>query len=263
MKKKALKVSKVKFVSTVGVHLLTSFWISLVFSQLQFLLPYSGWDRGCVESLLVVLNLPIWFCRSSRTLQAEEELAAFFPLSCGSTRMGGWVWATIFAGSHFSNHTLRVLCGSHFHSVHLPHTFANNPHFTVCEMHWVEQILPLLHPLGWPHHCECEGPAQLLKLSFEKSPLWCCLLLLRSAWLSTHSNSLTSSVSIWVMASQGPSLLPAPGVTWLPNFSGIFLDSDCLPSHRMLLVLSLTAFLTPSDFKYPSLSWQASETSLM
>ena len=76
-----------------------------------------------------------------------------------------------------------------------------------------------------------EVPAQGLRSTVEISPLGCRLPLLTSAELSTQFKSLTSSESIWVMAGHGLSLLPAPGVTQLLNFSDTVLVGYCRPSR--------------------------------
>ena len=78
-----------------------------------------------------------------------------------------------------------------------------------------------------------------------KNVPWVPLLLLSSAWLSTHSNSLTSPETICVMTSHGPSLFPAPGVTQLPNFSGTVPASSILPAVTYCLFISPAR---PGDF---------------
>ena len=97
---------------------------------------------------------------------------------------------------------------------------------------------------------------------FEKSPLGCCLLLLTSTGFSTQSNSLTSPESIWVMASHGPSLLPAPGVTRLPNFSGTVPPSNHSPSLGMPpAACHLLPSYPPRDFIHPGLCCHGSDMS--
>ena len=71
-----LQVSKVKFASPVGVHLLTSFCICLWFSHSSR--PYCLILMG-EKSLLLILNLPIWFCMSSWILQTEGVGLLFYP----------------------------------------------------------------------------------------------------------------------------------------------------------------------------------------
>ena len=100
----------------------------------------------------------------------------------------------------------------------------------------------------------CPVPVWWLSYPFEKSPLWCHLPLLVSAWLSTQSNSPTSPESICAMARCGPSLLPAPGVTQFPNFLGTVLASDPRPCWGMLLaVCRLLPFHPPRIFASRSL----------
>ena len=43
---------------------------------------------------------------------------------------------------------------------------------------------------------------------------------LTSTQLFKQPGSLTSPETVWVRVSCGPTLLPSPDVTWLPNFSG-------------------------------------------
>ena len=84
-----LKDGKVKFVSAVGVSLLTSFWVCLWSSQSSrsfFLI------LGKTKTLLLILNLPRGFCCSSWILQARKGWALLSPppLSCVPERMGAW-----------------------------------------------------------------------------------------------------------------------------------------------------------------------------
>ena len=71
-----------------------------------------------------------------------------------------------------------------------------------------------------------------------------------------QTNSLTSPETIWVMPSLGPSLLPAPDVTWLSDFSGTVPPSYHSPSWGILPpVCLLLCLYTPSNFKCSGLSW--------
>ena len=100
--------------------------------------------------------------------------------------------------------------------------------------------------LAWPSVHMSEVSALVLSYSFEKTPLWCHLPLLTSTWLSTQSNSLTIPESIWVTGSCCPSLLPAPGVIRIPNFSGTAPAGDHHPSQCTLLaVCHLLLFIPP------------------
>ena len=107
--------SKVKFVSAVGVRLLTSFrtclWFSL--SSRSYCLTLVGRWGG--SPLLVVKPA----CQGLRIfpgswrLGGGEEGWAQFALN------GGSVWATIITGAHFPAHYLKALCGHTHHSVQL------------------------------------------------------------------------------------------------------------------------------------------------
>ena len=61
--------------------------------------------------------------------------------------------------------------------------------------------------------------AQQLRAIFEQIPLGCGRPFLASIGLFTqpHSDRLET---IWVMVSHGPTLVPSPGITQLPNLSG-------------------------------------------
>ena len=84
---------------------------------------------------------------------------------------------------------------------------------------------------------------------------------LRSAGLFTQQNSLTSP---WVVVSHKSSLLPSPGITQLPNFSGTIPDGDHSPSKGTLLSVCLPLHLfLPSNFKQPDLYWWSSVASLL
>ena len=74
-----LKDSKVKFVSTVGVHLLTSFWICLRFSHSS---------RSIVLVLGETTKPPADFKPAMLVLHISPDPAdSSFFLSCGSSRM--------------------------------------------------------------------------------------------------------------------------------------------------------------------------------
>ena len=71
-----------------------------------------------------------------------------------------------------------------------------------------------------PERDPCTDPCNKRLRAFYWQILRSCKQpFLTRAHLSTQANSLTSPQSICVMASCGPSLIPSPGVTWLPNFS--------------------------------------------
>ena len=99
--------SKVKFVSALGVHLLTRFWVCRQFSHDSR--SYCLNLVGVGGRLLLILNLPNWFCRSSLILQAERGWAPFFFLVVQQ----GWgsVWATVITGAQFPAYALRALWG--------------------------------------------------------------------------------------------------------------------------------------------------------
>ena len=107
--------SKVKFVSAVGVHLLTSFWICLWFSlsSRSYYLTLGGAEGG--EPLLVVKPAG-WFCRSSWFLQVVGDWAQF-SLSGGSATEGSSVWATIVTGAQHLAQVLPASLGPHCPSV--------------------------------------------------------------------------------------------------------------------------------------------------
>ena len=69
-------------------------------------------------------------------------------------------------------------------------------------------------------------------------------------------------MTIWVIASCSPSLLPSPGVNWFLNFSGIFPAGDHSPSRVMPPAVCLLPHLyLPSNFKCPGFSRHGSVNS--
>ena len=101
-----LKDSKVKFVSTVGVSLLTFFWICV-------------WSSHSSGSFCLTLERklkipPGDFKPAKRVLLDAAGLCVLFCFPfLWFFELEGKVWATIFTGVQFPFHTLRALCGPH------------------------------------------------------------------------------------------------------------------------------------------------------
>ena len=68
-----------------------------------------------------------------------------------------------------------------------------------------------------------------------------------STWLFTHPNSLTSPETIRIRIHHDPTLLPSPGVTLFPNFSGNVLASYTVQTGEHYLCASPTASLFPPE----------------
>ena len=97
-----------------------------------------------------------------------------------------------------------------------------------------EQIAPTVLPLCWPSRCG-QGSCMAAQSPFPKKSPWVLLPLLTTTSSVPHAQlSLTSPEFIWVMANHGPSLLPAPGVTQLPKFSGTVPACNRYPSQGPL-----------------------------
>ena len=97
------------------------------------------------------------------------------------------------------------------------------------------------------------GKSQLLRQSSLPSS---CLPFLTSAWLFTQYNLLTSLETIWVRVRHGTTLIPSPGDTQLPSFSGNDLASVHSPSGCLQpLCVSHFISIPPRDLEHPDPSW--------
>ena len=106
-----LKDIEVKFVSVLGVCLLTSFWICLWFS-------YSS-RSYCLFLKNKQKKPPADFTSAKPVLQVFQDhagrgqLGSIIFLSRGSGKDGDSVWATVITGTQFPAHTLRALWRLH------------------------------------------------------------------------------------------------------------------------------------------------------
>ena len=127
-----------------------------------------------------------------------------------------------------------------------------------------EQIAPSLLPLFWASCCVQEVPAQCLISSFVRGPHECGWLFLTSAWLSTQTNSLTCSESIWVTAIMAHLFSHLQMSPSSPISLVLSQPVTSAPARVILLAVCLLLPLYPSsDFKRPGLSWHGSVTSLL
>ena len=113
---KVLMKSKVIFVSALGVHLLTSFWVCLWFCLST---------RSCCLTLgkekqtnnqkqpPAVVILARRFCRSFQLIREMGGFGSIFPFQWFSKEVGS-VWATIITSAKFPTHALRALCSPHY-----------------------------------------------------------------------------------------------------------------------------------------------------
>ena len=93
------------------------------------------------------------------------------------------------------------------------------------------------------------------ELFFEYKPLL-SLPFLTCAWLFTQPNFLTRLETIQVRVQHAPTLLPSPGVTQLPSFSGNDLASIHSPSGCILpLCVSHFISIPFSNFHHPGPFW--------
>ena len=99
--------------------------------------------------------------------------------------------------------------------------------------------------------------AQQLHAIFWVNFLWLWLPVLSSARLFIQPNSITSPKTVWLMVSHSPTLLPSPGVSLLPNFSGAVPASDQAGEYPVLSVSHsiLSLPVTSSIQVYPRRDW--------
>lgn len=100
----------------------------------------------------------------------------------------------------------------------LPLQVSAAPVSSISEAPWVGTNHTPISPSSLAQALHSWSPCTVAEILFwEKVPLLQPVAP-NKCLLSMHSNSLTSPDSVWVMACWGPSLLPAPSATQLPNF---------------------------------------------
>ena len=172
--------SKLKFVSAVGVRLLTSFWICVWFSLRPYCLTLEKkkkkgkkkWKKEKKKATCWFLSIPKWFCRSFWLLQVVGGLGSIFPFLWFG-KDGDSVWATIIRGAQFSAHALRAVCIPLLSTVCSRTRLAPRSHPTLhpFDQPWGSLSGSKLRPHSsfcWPGCSSFEVPAQCNSVSLLK-----------------------------------------------------------------------------------------------